>query len=269
MEFDLNHVEEFNLHLVGFYLRLFFILVASLILECRVGPIIALARTQCAPPHLSGLLALLVRQNVSLHFKKKKRKFDSENRQFNNEWTEKYLFIDVSGKPVCLICNECLSVCKEYNLRRHFKTTHANFDATFPPDSTARRQKILGLTSCYEQRRRTLFRVCTEQERATSASLRVAWILAKKKKPFTDSETVKECMLASVGEVVTDEKTRRSIIDSIKQIPISDSSNMRRVEALASDVFETLLDKLRKAEVMSLAVDESTDNSDVVVWGGR
>ncbi|KAJ8333792.1 hypothetical protein SKAU_G00411110 [Synaphobranchus kaupii] len=38
---------------------------------------------------------------------------------------------------------------------------------------------------------------------------------------------------------------------------------MRRVEALASDVFETLLDKLRKAEVMSLAVDESTDNSDV------
>lgn len=193
----------------------------------------------------------------------KKRKVDSENRLFNKEWTEKYLFIAASGKPVCLICNECLSVCKEYNLRRHFKTTHANFNDTFPPDSTARRQKILVLTSCYEQRRRTLFRACTEQERATSASLRVAWILGKKKKPFTDSETVKECMLASVEEVVTDEKMRRSIIDSIRQIPISDSSNMRRVEALASDVFETLLDKLRKAEVMSLAVDESTDNSDV------
>lgn len=38
---------------------------------------------------------------------------------------------------------------------------------------------------------------------------------------------------------------------------------MRRVESLACDIFETLLDKLRKAEVMSLAVDESTDNSDV------
>lgn len=76
-------------------------------------------------------------------------------------------------------------------------------------------------------------------------------------------ETVKECMLASIEEVVTDEKTRKSIIDSIKLIPICDTSNMRRVEALASDVSETLLDKLRKAEVMSLAVDESTDNSDV------
>uniref|UniRef100_A0A672YBI2 HAT C-terminal dimerisation domain-containing protein n=1 Tax=Sphaeramia orbicularis TaxID=375764 RepID=A0A672YBI2_9TELE len=36
-----------------------------------------------------------------------------------------------------------------------------------------------------------------------------------------------------------------------------------RVESLASDVFKTLLDKLREANVMSLAVDESTDNSDV------
>ena len=193
----------------------------------------------------------------------KKRKVDSENRQFNSAWTEKYVFIAVSAKPVCLICNECLSVCKEYNLRRHFKTTHANFDATFPPGSAARSQKISGLTSCYEQRRRTLFRACTDQERATAASLRVAWILGKKKKPFTDSETVKECMLASIEEVVTDEKTRKSIIDSIKLIPISDTSNMRRVEALASGISETLLDKLRKAEVMSLAVDESTDNSNV------
>uniref|UniRef100_A0A8P4G4I4 Uncharacterized protein n=1 Tax=Dicentrarchus labrax TaxID=13489 RepID=A0A8P4G4I4_DICLA len=169
---------------------------------------------------------------VSLYLKK--RKVDAENRQFNNEWTEKY--------------------------GRHFKTTH-NFDATFPPGSAARRQKITGLTSYYEQRSRILFRACTDQERATAASLRVAWILVKKKRPFTDSETVKECMLPSIEEVVTDEKTRKNIIDSIKQIPISDTSNMRRVESLASDVFEMLLDKLRKAEVMSLVVDESTDNS--------
>uniref|UniRef100_A0A673BUB5 DUF4371 domain-containing protein n=1 Tax=Sphaeramia orbicularis TaxID=375764 RepID=A0A673BUB5_9TELE len=150
---------------------------------------------------------------MSLSTLKKKRKVHSENRQFNNEWTEKYAFVAVNANPVCLICNKCLAMSKEYNLIRHFNTTHANFNATFPL---------------------------------------VAWILGKKKKPFTDSETVKECMLASIDEVVPDEKTRKSIIDSIKQIPISDTSNMRRVESLASDVFEMLLDKLRK-----------TDNSDV------
>ncbi|KAJ4934895.1 hypothetical protein JOQ06_007676, partial [Pogonophryne albipinna] len=104
---------------------------------------------------------------------------------------------------------------------------------------------------------------CTDQERATAASLRVAWILGKKKRPFTDAETVKECMLASIEEVVADEKIRKIVIDSIKNIPISDTSTSRRVETLASDVFEILLDKLRKAEVMSLAIDESTDSSDV------
>ena len=109
-----------------------------------------------------------------------------------------------------------------------------------------------------------MFWAWTDQERATAASLRVAWILGKKKKPdSTDSETVKECMLASIEEVVTDDKNRKNFMGLIKQIPISDTSNMRRVECLASNVFETLLSKLRKAGVMSLAVDESTDNSDV------
>ncbi|KAJ4937424.1 hypothetical protein JOQ06_001983, partial [Pogonophryne albipinna] len=70
-------------------------------------------------------------------------------------------------------------------------------------------------------------------------------------------------MLASIEEVVADEKIRKSVIDSIKNIPISDTSTSRRVETLASDVFEILLDKLRKAEDMSLAIDESTDSSDV------
>lgn len=50
--------------------------------------------------------------------------------------------------------------------------------------------------------------------------------IGKKKKPFTDSATVKERMLASIEEVVTDEKARKSIIDLSKQITISDTSNM-------------------------------------------
>ncbi|MGH0183585.1 UNVERIFIED_CONTAM: hypothetical protein FKN15_012311 [Acipenser sinensis] len=37
---------------------------------------------------------------------------------------------------------------------------------------------------------------------------------------------------------------------------------MRRVEVLGSEVSDTLLDRLKKAEFMSLAVDESTDNTD-------
>lgn len=93
-------------------------------------------------------------------------------------------------------------------MRRPFNATHANLNATFPTGSAARRKKIVGLTSCREQRWRILFWVCTEQERATAALLRVAWIWGKRK-----------------------------------------------------GVFEMIFD--RKAEVMSLAVDKSSDSSDV------
>lgn len=51
-------------------------------------------------------------------------------------------------------------------------------------------------------------------------------------KAVSDTETVRECMLASAEEVVTDEKTRKSIIDSIKQIPIWEMPNMRKGESL-------------------------------------
>lgn len=83
----------------------------------------------------------------------KKRKTDNESRQFKSEWTEKYLFVPVGAKPVCLLCNESISVTKEYNLRRHFKAMHSSFETTFPSGSNACRENIHSLTLCYEQRK--------------------------------------------------------------------------------------------------------------------
>ncbi len=107
-----------------------------------------------------------------------------------------------------------------------------------------------------------MVRSFTAQERATAASLRVSWILAKKKRPFTDSETVKDCMLAVVDEVINDDKIKTSVASAIKNVPLSDTSNIRRVEILAADVYETLLGDLMKADTMSIAVVESTDKTD-------
>lgn len=72
-----------------------------------------------------------------------------------------------------------MAVTKEYNLRRRFKTKHANFDTQYPSGSDARRRKAQSLTANYEQRLTIMFRSCTEQEKATAAPLRVAWILGK------------------------------------------------------------------------------------------
>ncbi|KAF7644442.1 hypothetical protein LDENG_00221990, partial [Lucifuga dentata] len=99
----------------------------------------------------------------------------------------------------------------------------------------------------HEQRRAILVQSCFKQETAVVASLHVVWILAKRQKPFTDSETERGHNSCFGGE----------------KIPMSDTTTMRRVELLSIDVFQSLLEKLRQAEAMSLAVDESTDGSNI------
>ncbi len=46
-----------------------------------------------------------------------KRKVDSECRVFNPKWTSDYFFVQCKEMAVCLICQETVSVFKEYNLR--------------------------------------------------------------------------------------------------------------------------------------------------------
>ncbi len=54
----------------------------------------------------------------------RKRKLIKENRTFNECWTDKYFFISIHNKEMCLICHDSVAVFKEYNLKRHFNTRH-------------------------------------------------------------------------------------------------------------------------------------------------
>lgn len=83
-----------------------------------------------------------------------------------------------------------------------------------------------------------------------------------KKRRLTESEMIKECILAAVEEAVPDDKMRPQVMSCIKAIPMSDMTTGRWIDDLGTDVFEKLLDQLRKADFISLAVDETTDNSD-------
>lgn len=57
-----------------------------------------------------------------------KRKVDSECRVFQSKWEIAYFFIEWKGK-LCLICNQTVAVCKEFNLKTHYDTNHkSKFD---------------------------------------------------------------------------------------------------------------------------------------------
>ena len=59
-----------------------------------------------------------------------------------------------------------------------------------------------------------------------------------------------------------DGNKKDEILDKIKQIPLCDSTAMRRTEILAEDLVLQLNKKLKSTNCISLAIDESTDVTD-------
>ncbi|XP_076806318.1 general transcription factor II-I repeat domain-containing protein 2B-like [Clavelina lepadiformis] len=96
----------------------------------------------------------------------------------------------------------------------------------------------------------------SEAEANTRASLAVSSIIAKKMKPFTDGEFVKECLMAVVDEVCPD---KRALFSNVS---LSARTVTRKVETISSDVKCQLRDKCSRLEYFSLAIDESTDVKD-------
>ena len=194
-----------------------------------------------------------------------KRKVDNDNRAYKEEWRDNFAFIlpgFTNGKPMCLICNEVIAVCKGYNIKRHHETKHGSFNVAYPLLSEARKRKIQALSEGYAKSSRILMRGLTSQEKATSASLKASWLLARHNKPFTDAELFKDVMIA-VLEEIADDKSMDGVIASVKQIPLSARSATRRIDALSNAVQGAVISDLNQAKYFSLAVDESTDNTDV------
>jgi len=110
----------------------------------------------------------------------------------------------INAKPLCLICNEVVAACKEYNIKRHYETKHDTFKVAFPPKTEARKRKIEALTAGYAHSSRILVRGLTAQQKVTTASLKASWVLAKHNRPFTDAEVFKEVMVTALEELATD-----------------------------------------------------------------
>lgn len=193
----------------------------------------------------------------------KKRKVDAENRIFKDEWTEKYVFILPTGssKPVCLICSETVAVIKSGNVKRHYETKHVQFEKTYPLQSEMRARKLTELKAQYERSTMVLSHSFTAQQRANECSFKVAWILGRHKKPFTDGTVVKECLNA-VAETLLEGKQKDELCEKIKQIPMAASTATKKTEILTEDVLAQLEEAIQRASCISLAIDESTDVTD-------
>ena len=109
-----------------------------------------------------------------------------------------YFFTQVKDKAVCLICRQSFDTLKSYNLKRHHEQKH---DVIAKLNGSARNTKLQSLKSNLQSQQNIFQKAASEDKTIVNASLRISQIIAKKIKPFSDGEFVKDCLLAAVEEV--------------------------------------------------------------------
>ena len=182
---------------------------------------------------------------------RKRKASNNGNRIFQESWTYQYFFVPVESKPICLICNQLVSECKKYNLKRHYVSKHSS-----PYDkyhNEFRQDKIKELTKFLRGQQLVFSKVSLQQESIVKASYLGAKIIAKKSKPFSDGEFVKECFVQVADVFCPDKKETFAIIS------LSSQTIARRVEELGNSIEESLMAKAQNFLSYSLALDESTD----------
>jgi hypothetical protein len=159
---------------------------------------------------------------------------------------------------------------KKTNVLRHFEAYHrAKMDSHYPNGSDLRQSYVSHLKLKLQKQRASLKAALTESECVTMASFKIAMMIAKYRKPFSEGEFVKQCFLEVASDLFKDYPNRDSIIRKINDLQLSHQTIQRRVLQLSSDIAVQIKELLQNCEYYSLALDESVDRSDIAqlcIW---
>ena len=122
------------------------------------------------------------------------------------------------------------------------------------------KNKLNQLRTTLKQQSSVFQRQTTELENITLASYKVAQLIAKDKKPFTDGNFVKKCMMA-VAETVCSEK-----IKLFSDVSFSARATTRRTREISDNVKYNQKNCFEDLQFFSIAIDESTDTAQLVVF---
>ena len=154
-------------------------------------------------------------------------------------------------RPVCLLCLKMLAAdsMKPNKLRRHLKTLHPNH-ADKPLEFFQRKRAE------YCQQSSRFVNATSVNQRALLASYKVAYQIAQCKKPHSIAEELILPAALDMVSVMLDDASAAKI----KTIPLSNDTVARRINNIANDLKEQLVDKL-KDKRFALQFDEATDSN--------
>ena len=143
---------------------------------------------------------------------------------------------------------------KEYNLKRHFQTKHANFGHNLSKQEL--QKKATDLVKSLKQQQTVFEKTSSLQRNATEASFVLANKIAKLNKSFAEAEFIKDCIIDAVSVVCPEVKSK------VEAISLSRRTIVRRIDAIAVNIQEQLLTASGGFQWLSIALDESTDIQD-------
>nr|DBA20368.1 TPA: hypothetical protein GDO54_017157 [Pyxicephalus adspersus] len=174
----------------------------------------------------------------------KKRKVDSEGRRFQERWKVEFFFTEIRNHCVCLICQETVTIYKEFNIKRHYQTKHSTYDKLTGRD---RSEKLRQLEAVLMSQERFFTRARESNENATKASYDVAMLIAKNCKSFAEGDFIKECVMKMVENICPEKK------QEFANICLARNTVARRIEDISSDIKRQLTSKRQDFDFFSIA----------------
>jgi hypothetical protein len=154
--------------------------------------------------------------------------------------------------PQCVLCGQVLAneSMKFNKLKRHLETKHA--DASGKPLSYFERS----LTSL-KQQKTEISKSTKLNVKALKSSYLVSQLIAKSKKAHTIGEQLILPAVVAVCETMCNAETVREM----KKIPLSNDTVKRRIDDMATNIEQQVIERIKASPMYALQLDESTDVS--------
>ena len=157
-----------------------------------------------------------------------------------------------------MICNQTVNVNKEYNIKRHYDSKHA--DGVYGKLKGRERElKVKQLKEQMKSQRIMFKKMHTNNEKTIRCSFLIAQRIGQTIKPYSEGGFVKKCLTDVAEEMCP--KT----VQEFEKISLLRWTIARHIDELAGNICDTLKDKMKNFVSWSFASDESIDVKDAAV----
>ena len=143
---------------------------------------------------------------------------------------------------------------KEYNIKRHYVTKHANMYEKF--EGQIRKDKLQTLEKSVKAQQSIFIRTSRDTLSNVKLSFVISEAIAKSCRLFTDGKFIKNCIGMFVDKMCPEKG------NSLENTSLSHHIITRRIEDISQDIENAFEMKISQCEFYSTALDESTDISD-------